>query len=118
MKSKWAGRVLLLRAEGCVANLNDAECLRGILQSAAIQAGATLLGKEVTHKFNPQGLSIVYLLAESHIAIHTVPEDNYAEVTIHTCGSRANPANAVQFLVSALGAANYEALWLQDNPPG
>lgn len=118
MKSKWAGRVLLLRVEGCTTDLNDAERLHGVLQSAAIEAGATPLNKEITHKFNPQGLSIVHLLAESHIAIHTVPEDKYAEVVIHTCGSRANPLNAVQFLVKALDATNHEALWLQDNPPG
>lgn len=118
MKSKWVGRVLLLRVEGCVMDLNDAEYLSGVLQSAAIQAGATPLNREIAHKFDPQGLSIAQLLAESHIAIHTVPEDMYAEVTIHTCGSRANPADAVQFLVNALGATNYEARWIQDNPPG
>lgn len=118
MKSKWAGRVLLLRVEGCTTDLNDAGHLRGVLQSAAIEAGATPLNKEIMHKFDPQGLSIVHLLAESHIAIHTVPEDKYAEVTIHTCGSRANPADAVQFLVKVLGATNHEALWLQDDPPG
>ncbi len=40
----------------------------------------------VFHKFNPYGLSGVIVLAESHFAIHTWPEHNYAAIDLFTCG--------------------------------
>ena len=40
---------------------------------------------EVLHEFSPQGISLVYVLAESHMAIHTWPEESYAYITISSC---------------------------------
>lgn len=37
------------------------------------------------HEFSPQGLSILYLLSESHISIHTFPERDYIALDIYTC---------------------------------
>ena len=42
--------------------------------------GATLLHIH-THKFSPQGVSGVAVLAESHISVHTWPEIGYARLT-------------------------------------
>jgi len=54
---------------------------------------------EVTiHKFQPQGITGVVLLAESHLAIHTWPELNYVAVDIFTCGEKAVPRKALDYL--------------------
>jgi S-adenosylmethionine decarboxylase len=39
----------------------------------------------IEHEFTPQGLSIIYMLSESHISIHTFPEKKYMAFDIYTC---------------------------------
>lgn len=53
--------------------------------TAALEAaGFTILDK-VEHFFNPQGWTVLYLLAESHLAIHTFPEQGKAYVELSSC---------------------------------
>ncbi|TNJ41620.1 adenosylmethionine decarboxylase [Phaeobacter sp. B1627] len=61
--------------------------------------GATLLHIH-THKFSPQGVSGVAVLAESHISVHTWPEIGYGAFDVFMCGD-AEPWNAVDVLKSA-----------------
>ena len=58
--------------------------------------GATLLHIH-THKFSPQGVSGVAILAESHISVHTWPEIGYGAFDVFMCGD-AQPWNAVAVL--------------------
>jgi S-adenosylmethionine decarboxylase len=48
---------------------------------------------KVQHLFEPQGITLLYMLSESHISIHTFPEKNYAAMDIYTC--REYPNNDV-----------------------
>jgi len=41
--------------------------------------------QKTTHLFEPQGFSVMYLLAESHFTIHTFPERLYAAVDVYSC---------------------------------
>ena len=44
--------------------------------------------KTSRHDFNSEGaFTILYLLAESHLSIHTWPEHKYVAIDIFTCGS-------------------------------
>jgi len=52
----------------------------------------------VIHKFSPQGITGVVLLAESHLAIHSWPELNYTAIDIFTCGQKAMPQKALEYL--------------------
>ncbi len=38
------------------------------------------------HQFEPHGASAVYLLAESHLSLHTWPEYGYVALDIFSCG--------------------------------
>ena len=38
------------------------------------------------HAFQPQGVSGVVVISESHFAVHAWPEHDYAAVDIFTCG--------------------------------
>jgi len=49
----------------------------------------TILNK-IDHIFEPQGISIIYLLSESHISIHTFPEHNYIALDLYTCRNYAD----------------------------
>lgn len=67
--------------------------------------------QKVSHKFEPVGYTLLYLLSESHISIHTFPERDYIAFDIYTC--RQYSSNQVYdeihaYLVDILGA-KYEA---------
>ena len=71
-------RHILFTLKGCPFGLLDDEAhVRNVLVNAAALAESTLLGVQ-SHKFDPQGVTAVALLAESHISIHTWPENGMA----------------------------------------
>ena len=53
--------------------LNDIERLKIILDIICKKYDFHILNK-IEHKFEPQGSTILYMLSESHISIHTFPE--------------------------------------------
>jgi len=79
--------------------LNNLQTIEDIMVGAALHAGAEV--KEVTfHKFSPQGISGVVVISESHLAIHTWPELNYAAVDVFTCGDKVDPWDACNYIAS------------------
>ena len=92
-------------------HLNDRPLIIEALREAAKIAKSTLLG-EVNHQFNPHGVTALALLAESHISIHTWPEDGYAAVDVFTCGEHTQPEDACQYLAKVLQAGNHVLLKL------
>ena len=81
--------------------VEDTKKLKVLLSSAAKAGGNTPL-KFALHKFSPQGITGVVLLAESHIALHTWPEFSYTAVDIFTCGKNSKPEEALKFLQQEL----------------
>ena len=96
--------------------LNDESCLRCILNRAAKLANATVLNL-ISNKFEPQGVTAIALLAESHISIHTWPESNYSAVDIFTCGQNMMPEVASQYLIESLIAKEHALRVIERNPP-
>jgi len=86
----WYGRII-----------EDSKELKKILIEAVKEANNTPL-KVAIHKFQPQGITGVVLLAESHIAIHTWPEFNYTAIDVYTCGDKSNPERALEYLKKEL----------------
>jgi len=63
---------------------------------------------EIEHKFEPIGCSILFLLSESHISIHTFPEKNHMSFDIYTCRQYNDDEvykNIYAFLVDKLKAS-------------
>jgi len=48
------------------------------------------------------GVSVIALVVESHIAVHTWVEHRYATVDVYTCGERSDPFKAFEHIVRAL----------------
>ena len=93
--SKYAG-VHLLADFWNGKIIEDPKKLEKILIEAVKKAKNIPL--EVTiHKFSPQGITGVVLLAESHIALHSWPEINYVGIDIFTCGEEALPYKALEY---------------------
>ena len=78
-------------------NIDDKEEMEKLLVEASKEANNTPL-KVAVHKFWPQGIMGVVLLAESHIALHYWPEYNYLAVDIFTCGDHSQPEKALEYL--------------------
>lgn len=65
--------------------------------------GATILGVR-SHQFEPEGATVVVLLAESHASLHTWPENNAACIDIFTCGPTLDADGALLELADILHA--------------
>lgn len=81
--------------------LNDVTGLKTIMLESFNLSRATYLNS-LTHRFTPQGVTILVMLAESHCSIHTYPEFNYAAVDYFTCGELCDPETAVEFIAKKL----------------
>lgn len=44
--------------------------------------------KKLTHLFSPQGITLIYILSESHLVIHTWPESGFIHIDMVTCSLR------------------------------
>ena len=116
-KLSHQGKHLLLELYRCdCEKLNDESFLRCILNRAAKLANATVLNL-ISNKFEPQGVTAIALLAESHISIHTWPESNYSAVDIFTCGQNMMPELASQYLIESLMAKEHSLRVIERNPP-
>ncbi len=94
--NKYAGIHLLIEFWQA-KKIENPEKLEKILIKAAEEAKNHVL-KTSIHKFYPQGITGIVLLAESHIAIHAWPEFDYVAVDIFTCGQNAKPYQALNYL--------------------
>jgi S-adenosylmethionine decarboxylase len=94
--SKYAGVHLIAEFwNGKV--IEDSKKIEKILIEAVKKAKNTPLEIAI-HKFSPQGITGVVLLAESHIAVHAWPEMDYVAIDIFTCGKKAFPYKALDYL--------------------
>ena len=116
-KVRHQSKHLLLELYRCdYEKLNDESFLRCTLNRAAKLAKATVLNL-ISNKFEPQGVTAIALLAESHISIHTWPESNYSAADIFTCGQNMLPELASQYLIEALKAEEHFLRVIDRNPP-
>jgi S-adenosylmethionine decarboxylase len=89
---------IIAEFEQCAQDkIDDIEFVEEHLNQSARVAGATIV-KSVFHKFAPQGVSGVVVIEESHFAIHTWPEHNYAAVDLFTCSDQMDYEKALEYL--------------------
>jgi len=100
------GHHVLVELYGCRRDrIDDPDVVRAVLRGAASAIGSEPLG-EAFHRFSPQGVSGVLLIAESHLSCHTWPERGYVAVDIYTC-AKVDPAPAAEHLRTALEAKSW-----------
>lgn len=99
------GSHLLLTLAECEHTelLNDIEGLKELATRAAKATGATVLNI-CGQKFEPQGVTVAAVLAESHASLHTYPEVRKVFWDCFTCGSTCDPEKSVEVLKLGLGA--------------
>lgn len=55
----------------------------------------------ITHKFAPQGTTLLSILSESHFAIHTWPEKNSIHLDLVSC-KKIDPKKMISYLESSI----------------
>lgn len=109
MEYSTFGRHVAIDAWGVAfERLNDAEWLQTQLVEAAEASGATVLSVQAK-QFEPQGATVLVLLSESHLSIHTYPEKGFAAIDCYTCGETVDPQTAIDYMVAVLQPKRYYA---------
>lgn len=102
------GRHLILDLYGCDPGiLDDYEELQRLLEASLVMAKANII-RIFGEKFQPQGVTLLALLSESHASIHTWPEMGYCAVDLYTCGDTTETHKAAEFLKTKLKAISSE----------
>ena len=113
----YKSKHLLLELYGCdFEKLNDESFLRCSINNAAKLANAKVLNL-ISNKFEPQGVTAIALLSESHLSIHTWPESSYSAVDIFTCGQNMKPDLSCIYLIEALMAKEHFLRVIDRSPP-
>ena len=77
--------------------LDDEDYIRFSLYNATKISNSKLINLTV-HKFKPQGITGLAMLADSHISIHTWPEDNVARCDLFSCNSNTDYKSVIQYM--------------------
>jgi S-adenosylmethionine decarboxylase len=64
--------------------IHDLDKIKQLLDNICNKYDFSILNKS-EHIFEPQGLTILYLLSESHLSVHTFPERKYIAIDLYTC---------------------------------
>lgn len=81
--------------------LNDIEQMQKVL-TAAIQSAALEVISFQSHQFPHEGITVLALLTDGHLGIHTYPEVGFAAIDIFTCDSHSMPEKALTIIKGAL----------------
>ncbi len=88
-------------------HLDDLSHIETTLRRCVTLSGATLLDIHLHHFTPNHGVTGVALLAESHISIHTWPEQGYAAVDIFMCGD-TRPEKCIAVFKAAFDTTTLE----------
>jgi len=100
------GHHYIVEASGCTPEvIGSVERVEQILVRAA-EAARVQVWAISFHRFNPNGVSGVVVISESHLSVHTWPELRYVALDIFTCGNEAKPEAAVEYALKEFGATS------------
>ncbi len=96
---------LLVELVGCdPERIRFIEAVEPVLLEAVRESGASYIG-HTFHQFQPEGVTGVVLISESHFGLHTWPEFKYASFDILTCGKKMNPYAAIEIVANGFKAS-------------
>lgn len=103
------GTLLVIDLYGAPAGvLNDAPFIEGVAREVAGRVGAQVL-ETSCHTLEPQGVIVVLTLSQSHLSVHTWPEDGYAAVDLFFCGREFHEElSLAKILCERLRAVRFE----------
>ena len=80
------GRELIVDVEDIEDNsvLETVEGVKPLMEIIIKNCKLNVVGK-CEHQFTPYGATMLYLLSESHLTIHTYPEKKACSINLYTC---------------------------------
>lgn len=90
---------------------SNREYLEKTMIEAAIKTGAKIVEVK-TWDFTGKkkgGVSVIILVEESHLALHTWEEYGYATLDIYTCGEHTDPLKGFYYVLDKLNPKRYNA---------
>jgi S-adenosylmethionine decarboxylase len=88
--------------------ISNEEMLRKLVVEAAEKANMHLVEvKSWSFGGRKGGVSVIALITESHISIHTWVEYSYATVDVYTCGDHSDPWRAMEYIIEVLKPKKY-----------
>lgn len=80
MKAKiWNYQVWIKETHG--------DTISSVLTGALLEAGFHVIDY-IHYRFKPHGFTALWLLGESHLAVHTFPEENKSYVELSSCNKK------------------------------
>jgi S-adenosylmethionine decarboxylase len=96
------GQELLVDLYNCTTDvLDDPSALEEILLLTAQAAGFQVVSR-ISHQFTHQGVTLVLILSQSHLALHTWPEDHFAAADVYVCGTQPQVTRALGVVLEFL----------------
>ena len=90
----------------------DKEYLKSVVLKAVEMAKMTLVEIKVWDFGGEKGgVSVMALVTESHVVLHTWNEYKYATLDIYTCGEHSDPHAAFNFVVQALKPKRHQVFY-------
>lgn len=100
--------VIVATFQGCsFEHLNDKGRFEWAIKAGVEAGGFTLLHQHI-HAFDPQGVTGSAVLAESHINLHSWPENGCLFVDIATCGDAAATQRAFDAIAKIFSPTKIE----------
>ncbi|RLE87465.1 MAG: adenosylmethionine decarboxylase [Thermoprotei archaeon] len=104
VKASTVGYHYIVEASGCDPEvLSDSDKLRDILTTAA-KIGKMDIRVIHFYKFSPTGVSGMIVVSESHVSIHTWPEEGYAAIDVYICGTKSEPEKTLEYILENIRA--------------
>jgi len=102
-KARVVGKHVYGSAMRCSINkLVNEEYIREIVKEAVRIGNMTLV--DIKSWKIGEGVSVLALILESHISVHTWPEFGFATIDVYSCGEHTNPEKAFNFIIDKLEA--------------
>ena len=100
-------KYLYAKLNGCQSDrLADEKFLVRLLDNISSEINVHVV-KRMSHYYGP-GVSVVFLLAESHISIHTWPELGFADFEIVSCTGNSDVERRLEIAAKELGATRID----------
>jgi len=77
--------------------LEKVETIQPLMKKIIDECSLNVVG-ELHHQFEPKGATLLYLLAESHLSIHTFPEGRYCTIDLYCCNDNVDFDKALDII--------------------
>lgn len=93
------GRELIIDVDNIidVSLLETIDGIKPLMEKVIQNCNLNVVGM-VEHQFQPYGATILYLLSESHLTIHTYVKERACSINLYTCNANTDFTDALDII--------------------